>query len=372
MSHADASTRPIGPSWSSVRWTRFQRFGFAAACVAVAYVLQMLVWPYVPPSPHLFFYPAVFLAARLGGARAGYLATFVSTVAIAYGFRPPEGILVVEKASDALDLGIFFAVSIGISVALGQLRSTIVREQHDAEAARAAKASTDATWSMIAHDLRQPLSVITMGSNELGRRAITPHDMEKMLLLIQRSTDRARALVDSALDAMRAAEGKLSVELASCDPGELCARAIDALALMASQKGLTLESSVASVRPVVGDGARLSQVLVNLLGNAVKFTPANGTVSLDVSVADDGLRFSVRDTGPGIAASEVASIFTKFWSGSVGGGTGLGLWIAGAIVEAHGSKLEVESRPGAGATFSFVLPFASVSEASPTSSSPES
>jgi signal transduction histidine kinase len=106
-------------------------------------------------------------------------------------------------------------------------------------------------------------------------------------------------------------------------------------------------------------------VLVNLLGNAVKFTPPGGIVSLYVDESDAGLTFSVRDTGPGIPADEVKSIFTKFWSGSTGGGTGLGLWIACAIVDAHGSELRVESRPGEGTKFSFVLPFAVVDE--PTS-----
>ena len=358
----DAGAKPFWSSWSSATRTQYQRFAFAVLCVAVAYGLQMGVWPYIPPSPHLLFYPAVFVAARVGGARAGYLATSLSTFAIAYGFLPPEGTFVVEKASDALDLGIFFVVSIGISAALGQLRNAILREQSDAKDARAAKESTDAAWSMIAHELRQPLSVITMGSNELGRRVTTPPDMEKMLRLIQRSTARARELVDNALDAMRSGEGKLSMEAAPCDASELCAHAVDAVALAASRKGVKLESDVATRRPVMCDQPRLSQVLVNLLGNAVKFTPAGGTVSLYVDESGGGLCFSVRDTGPGIPASELASIFTKFWSGSRGGGTGLGLWIAGTIIEAHGSKIEVESRPGEGTKFSFVLPFAGVSE----------
>jgi signal transduction histidine kinase len=152
------------------------------------------------------------------------------------------------------------------------------------------------------------------------------------------------------------------VEPAPCDASELCAHALDAVALSASRKGVKLESDVATRRPVMCDQPRLSQVLVNLLGNAVKFTPPGGTVSLYVDESSKGVCFTVRDTGPGIPASELASIFTKFWSGSTGGGTGLGLWIAGAIVEAHGSKLDVESRLGAGTTFSFVLPFALVSE----------
>jgi signal transduction histidine kinase len=336
-----------------------QRFGAAALVVIVAYVLQTLLWPLIPPSPHLLFYPAVFLAARLGGAGAGYLATALSTVGIAYGFLPPEGLLVVEKASDALDLGIFFAVGLGISTAVGRLREAILRERRQALEARTAKESTDATWSMIAHDLRQPLSVITMGSNELGRRK-SPEEIEKVLRLIQRSTDRARELVDNALDAMRAKAGKLGVEPAPCDPRELCERAVDAVALVASRKGVSVESDVANGRAVMGDEARLAQVLVNLLGNAVKFTPAGGTVSLyaDEDETEQGMIFAVRDTGPGIPADEIGSIFSKFWSGSTGGGTGLGLWIASAIAEAHGARLDVKSRLGVGTTFSFVLPFA--------------
>jgi signal transduction histidine kinase len=238
----------------------------------------------------------------------------------------------------------------------------MLRERHEAEQARAAKESTDATWSMIAHDLRQPLSVITMGSTELGRKATTAPEMEKMLRLIQRSTDRARELVDNALDAMRAEAGKLGIERAPVDPSELCAHAVDAVALIASRKGVRLESDVGSRRPVLGDQPRLSQVLVNLLGNAVKFTPPGGIVSLYVDESDTGLTFSVRDTGPGIPADEVKAIFTTFWAGSTGGGTGLGLWIACAIVDAHGSELKVESRPGDGTKFSFSLPYAVVDE----------
>ncbi len=97
----------------------------------------------------------------------------------------------------------------------------------------------------------------------------------------------------------------------------------------------------------------------NLLGNAIKFTPEGGVVSLYVDDANDGkgLRFAVRDTGSGIPPEDIEAIFTKFWTGARrSGGTGLGLWIACAILEAHGAHLSVESRVGEGATFSFTLP----------------
>ena len=334
------------------------RYGIAVGCVVVAHVTQLAIWSFIPPSPHLLFYPAVFIAARFGGRGPGYVATALSTFAIAYGFLPPEGLLAVANPSDALDLAIFFGVGIGISIALGQLRTALRSERHDADRARAAKQSTDATWSMVAHDLRQPLNVINLGSTELGRRGIIAPDMEKMLRLIQRSTDRARDLVDHALDAMRAAEGKLVVAPAPCDPGELCAHALDAVALLAGGQGVTLESDVATRRAIRCDQPRLEQVLTNLLGNAIKFTPRGGVVSVYADETAEGLRFSIKDTGRGIPPDELDAIFTKFWSkGATSSGSGLGLWIACAILEAHGARLTVESQLGKGTTFSFTLPF---------------
>lgn len=349
----------LAKTWSGARIAEsaWFRYTIAVGVVPVAHLLQLAVWPYIPPSPHLFFYPAVFLAARIGGRGPGCVATALSTAAIAYGFLPPEGILAVADPSDALDLALFFGVSIGISIALGQLRTALKRQTADARQARAAKQSTDATWSMVAHDLRQPLSVINLGSSELGRRATTPPDMEKMLRLIQRSTDRARDLVDHALDAMRAAEGKLVVDPGPCDAAELCAHALDAVALLAAGQGVKLESDVATRRAIRCDQPRLEQVLTNLLGNALKFTPRGGVVSVYADEVADGLRFSIKDTGRGIPPEELESIFTK-WSGGSGTSTGLGLWIACAILEAHGSRLTVESHVGKGTTFAFTLPFA--------------
>lgn len=337
------------------------RYGSTVALVAVAYVLQVATWQYIPPSPHLFFYPAVFLAGRVGGRGPGYLATALSTFAIAYGFLPPEGLLAIANPADAVDLAIFFGVGIGISVALGRLRTALLREKDEARQARAAKKSTDATWSMVAHDLRQPLNVINLGSTELGRKGGAAPDMEKMLRLIQRSTERARDLVDHALDAMRAAEGKLVVAPGPCDAGELCAHALDAVALLAAAQGVTLESDVATRRAIRCDQPRLEQVLTNLLGNALKFTPRGGAVSVYADEVADGLRFSVKDTGRGIPPEELESIFTKWSGGSGSSGTGLGLWIACAILEAHGSRLTVESQVGKGTTFSFTLPFSAES-----------
>jgi len=343
-------------AWASHRWSSSapSRYSIALLVVLVAYALQLLTWPYIPPAPHLFFYPAVFVAARIGGARPGYLATAAATGLIAYQFLPPRGPFV-ESGREVLDLAIFAGVGIGISVALGRLRAALEREHAAAVAARQAKLSTDATWSMVVHDLRTPLSVINIGSTQLGGRRTLSPDMERTLGAIQRSTARARHLLDDALDAMRAAEGQLRVHPAECDTRELCEHAVDAVLLLANRKGVKLECDVSTRQHLMCDQPRLEQVLTNLLGNAIKFTPRKGVVSLYVDEGKGGLDFAVRDTGPGISPEQIASIFDKFWAGG-SGGTGLGLWIACAILDAHGSRLAVDSRVGKGTTFRFTLP----------------
>jgi signal transduction histidine kinase len=275
---------------------------------------------------------------------------------IAHSFVPPYGFMI-ARTRDALDLAIFAAVSIGISAAVGQLRSMLSRERATALQAKEAKLSTDATWSMVAHDLRTPLNVITLGSSALGGKPSMTPEMEKMLGMIKRSTVRASVLLDDALDAMRAAEGKLRVEPAECDPRELCAHAVDSVSILAARQGVTLECDVSTTQAALCDQPRLEQVLTNLLGNAIKFTPPGGVVSLYVDEEDDGLHFAVRDNGRGIPPEELDAIFTKFWTGSAQSGTGrgLGLWIACAILEAHHSRLAVESRVGQGTTFQFTL-----------------
>src|SRR5205085_1144216 len=116
-------------------WTASRRTEIAVAlgAPALAYIAQTLIWAFIPPSPQLLFYPAVFLAARVGGARAGYAASILSALAIAYGFLPPVGFAVAD-ARDALDLSIFCAVSIAMSHAVGRLAEAIRRERAAKEA----------------------------------------------------------------------------------------------------------------------------------------------------------------------------------------------------------------------------------------------
>lgn len=347
-------------SWSSGRrsFRLVRRYGFAFATAAGCLVIQRWLWPSVALSPYVILCPVAALTARFWGVGPSSAATATATAGAAV-FAYNHGWLTEgsgARASRVLELVSFACVAIGITAAVGHMRVTLVRARAALVKAQQAKQATDATWSMVAHDLRTPLDVITIGTAALGSRSHLAPDMEKVLAMMKRSTKRATVLLDDALDAMRAAEGKLRVEPAECDPRELCAHALDAVSLLASRKGVRLESDVSALHALLCDQPRLEQVLTNLLGNSIKFTPPLGVVSLYVDEAEDGLHFSVRDTGSGIPKEELDSIFTKFWSGSTGGGSGLGLWIACAILEAHHAQLTVESRVGVGTTFRFTLP----------------
>ncbi|AKV03212.1 Sensory box histidine kinase [Labilithrix luteola] len=343
-----------------IRERRVVRYGVAVVITTVAYVIQRAIWPYIPPSPQLFFYPAIFLAAWFGGTGPGLAATFVSCVWIAHGFLPPEGFFAVSDASDLLDLGLFASVAAGISAAMGRLRAALRRERAAAREAELARRATEATWSMIAHDLRTPLNVIQLSSSELERRLQDDEPdverAERAVQVIQRSTTRARDLVQDAMDAMRLAGGAMPIERDSYDARELSAEAIDAVNVLAQRKGVRLSMRIDVTRTIDCDAPRVLQVLSNLLGNAIKFTPAGGQVVLSVEDALAGVRFAVTDTGRGISDEELGAIFARYWTRDRAAGIGLGLWIAKAIVEAHGGTLTVRSRLGEGSTFSFVLP----------------
>ncbi len=324
---------------------------FVAAAVGLpiaAFVCQLLVWTLIPPSPHLFFYPAVFAAARLRGAWAGYVATLVSSVLVAFRFLPPVHSLGVEVPRDLLELAIFAVVGVVMSAALGRLKAAVERE-------RAARIAADETWSMIAHDLRTPLSSIELGATQLVRRLSRGGgDLERAARIIERSSARAHALLQSAVDAVKLGERALELAPGPCDVRELFARVVEDAASAATRAAVRVDTDVATSHAVVCDEPRIAQVLQNLLVNAIKATPAGGSVSL---IADDDgpdVRITVRDTGRGIPSGELAAIFDKHWSKS--GGSGLGLWIARGIVRAHGSDIDVVCPEAGGAAFSFRLP----------------
>ena len=164
-------------------------------------------------------------------------------------------------------------------------------------------------------------------------------------------------LIRAMLDIATIESGHFTVSPDRCSVDDLLKEINDRFAGIAAPKRITLDCSGLAETNVCADRERVLQVLSNLVGNAIKFTPGGGRVEVAATRDPAGVCFSVSDTGPGIAPDHLPHVFDRFWKHETRGkrGTGLGLFIAKGIVEAHGGRIWVESVPGQGATFRFTL-----------------
>lgn len=236
----------------------------------------------------------------------------------------------------------------------------ITRHASAADDALRAKTTLFAT---LTHELRTPLNGI-LGMAGLLEQAKLEANARAYVEAIKQSGELLLDLITEILDYSRLEAGRVALESAPFDPEAALQDVAELLSPKARAKGLELAVAVRGEAParVIGDDGRLRQILFNLAGNAVKFTEAGG-VALELSTRPGGrLRFSVRDTGPGVAPDKQALIFEEFTQADAGvarrhGGAGLGLAIVKKLARAMGGDVGLESRPGAGATFWAELPF---------------
>ena len=215
------------------------------------------------------------------------------------------------------------------------------------------------TLSMVAHDLRNPLGTIVMGASSLLETPGSDDHRKKHLSIIKRAADRMNRLIQDLLSISRIEAGRLAMEVRPTDVATIIGEAMDMLRPLAAEQSCRLESDVASdLPPVQADAARILQVLSNLVGNAIKFTPRGGRIVVAARRVGDKVLCSVADTGPGIPPEQIEHIFDRFWQANHADrrGIGLGLAITKGIIEAHGEKIWAVSEGGAGSTFLFALP----------------
>jgi two-component system, sensor histidine kinase len=228
-------------------------------------------------------------------------------------------------------------------------------------ALREAESAKKKFTANVSHELRTPLTSIR------GALALTldgdpglDEDSRDLLAAAHRSTNRLLALVNDLLDLEKVGSGELSVTKADCALASVLERAADTVKPIAAAVGLTLQIGATDVR-LHGDAERLAQVVINLLANAVRFSPKGGTVSVTLEPHGTHVHVMIDDQGPGVPLSFRQAIFEPFKQveGSAAhkkGGTGLGLAIAHAIVREHGGWIEVGDAPGGGARFTIGLP----------------
>ena len=218
----------------------------------------------------------------------------------------------------------------------------------------------DEMVGVVSHDLRNPLSSIQMSATLLDQDLADQPGRAKIAIIL-RSVARMERLVRDLLDLTTLEAGSLSLDLTRLSVADALTEAVELVASLAAAKRVSVSASaLADDLTLLADRDRLMQVFSNLLGNATKFTPSGGAITLSASARPGACYFQVSDTGPGIAPDLLAFVFDRFRQGRdlQREGAGLGLAIAKGIVEAHGGTISVESVPGAGATFAFTIPLA--------------
>ncbi|WP_322800712.1 sensor histidine kinase [Thermoflexus sp.] len=212
----------------------------------------------------------------------------------------------------------------------------------------------------IAHELRTPLGIL-QGHLEALIDGVLPLELEQIAQIHDEVRHLARLVEDLRLLTLAEA-GQLRLDREMVDLKRLIEETVDGIALQAAEKGLHLEVEVpAELPPILADPTRIRQVLMNLLTNAVRYTPSGGQIVVRAQDLGDGVRVSVRDTGIGIAPEDLPHVFDRFYRAErsrsrADGGSGLGLAIARHLIEAHGGRIGVESTPGEGTCFFFTLP----------------
>jgi signal transduction histidine kinase len=222
--------------------------------------------------------------------------------------------------------------------------------------------------SHVSHELRTPLTAIK-GAVDLVLREVAGPLTEKQIHYLTRvrsNTQHLAGLINDLLDLAKIESGRIEVKSSRVSLSGLVHEVVEALRPVAAEKVIALEATIREPSILVwADRDKINQVLTNLIGNAIKFTPTQGRVTVSASRnGHESVQVSVSDTGPGVPPDEKEKIFARFYrvaevNGENSKGTGLGLAISKALVELHGGKIWVESEASRGSTFSFTLPVSS-------------
>jgi signal transduction histidine kinase len=247
-----------------------------------------------------------------------------------------------------------------VATAVQNIRAYEAERRRVEELARLSQLRADFV-SLVSHELRSPMAAVIGAARTLQDRwrMLSPAQRESFLALIGDETSRLAELVGDVLDTSRIEAGTFSYRFEEVDLARVVDEAVEA-AVLAQQEVPVVGSVVGRIPPIRGDRARLRQVLGNLIDNAVKYSPEGGEVRVSAAAANGAVRIAVRDAGPGIPDDQQLRIFEKFGRAEVDGGskpgTGLGLFIARSIAEAHGGSLDVSSGAEPGSTFTVTLP----------------
>jgi signal transduction histidine kinase len=334
------------------------RVVFAALCSALGLLVVGVLEPLLART---YFFPAfgaIILAAVFTGARYGVLTTVSFAAGFAYLYMEPRGSFAIEDGHQQLAI-VFYAVT-GCFVAAvgGALRSTYADARAQHRLLEGVYRQREDLLRALTHDIRSPLSTIAMTAKLLARaHGGTIPDIERRAGVIGDNVAAVEAMLRDLVEVAALEAGQITLERARVDVAAMVRRVRDALSVAAPGERLRVDPCSGDLPPVDADPRRLERVLVNLITNALKYSP--GLVTVGVRSDHGQVLVSVLDEGPGIGAEDLPHIFDKYYRAKGAAsqeGLGLGLYISRLLVEAHAGRIWAESEPGKGSTFNVALP----------------
>ena len=258
--------------------------------------------------------------------------------------------------------GSFDGDDLGFAEHLARLAALSLDNARLHDTVRAGLRARDELLGVVSHDLRNPVAAVKMLSRTLLRAPENggPQAHESIELISQ-AAEQMDALIRDLLDVNRLDAGKLVISPVPVDPSVLLTDSLQTLRPLVEEKSISLDLQIETALPkVMADPERIQQTLSNLVGNAIKFSPMGSKIVVVARRDADGVIISVLDNGKGIAPEHLPRAFDRYWQSSRTDrqGAGLGLAIAKGIVEAHGGRIWIDSRPGEGTTASFTLSLA--------------
>jgi PAS domain S-box-containing protein len=351
-------TFDFNPQSGQLIWSHFGKRHFGLSPEAIVSGDQL--WSAIHPDDRERV--RAFLEAAFKSGHDGYYATEYRTIGIEDGVErwlSTRGRMLCDSDGRPMRF-----IGVTIDVTERTRLETALRESAEREAQ--ANRLKDQFLANLSHELRTPLNVILGYSRTLATRGFdsTPEDVDRItrtIQVIERNAMTQLRIVEDLLDVQRIVSGRLQTDIALCDLRQLAQGVVDSLLPSATAKRLELNANLEAVEAEC-DAARIQQVMWNLLGNAVKFTPERGRIDFDIARRDTSVMIRVRDTGEGIPAHFLPYVFERFrqldmTSTRRHDGLGLGLAIVKHVIDLHGGSVTADSAgPGRGAVFTVTLP----------------